>query len=476
MANTFAALKNEYATLWQAMSLRPQREAEIKFIFGKLTSPAAKARYQAVEATTGVPWFVIGIIHNLEASRRFDAHLHNGDPLTARTVHVPRNRPVDGNPPFTWEASAKDALDLKGLGDVPSWPVERIAFELERYNGWGYRNLHPHVKSPYLWSFSTIYSSGKYVADHVWSDTAVSGQCGGMTMLRYMVEQGAITLPSSQGAAPQPDPQPPAVSAPAFPGHYLRFGIEDDPHVEVVQRRLRTIGIDPGTINSDFGVNTENAVKMFQARSDDETGEPLEIDGIVGPKTWAMLFKTGLSVAGPIVPASGPQSSLVAALLDIAGDEVGVLEQPPGSNRGPRVDQYIRTAGLDPTQDSFPWCVCFVFWCFSQAAMRVSGINLMPKTAGVHICWQNSQNIPGIRIVPAQAARNNPALIKPGMAFFIDTGGGRGHTGIVAANVNSLLETIEGNTNDGGSREGVGVFRRTRRRIGDINLGFVAYD
>jgi hypothetical protein len=59
--------------------------------------------------------------------------------------------------------------------------------------------------------------------------------------------------------------------------------------------------------------------------------------------------------------------------------------------------------------------------------------------------------------------------------FFIDTGGSHGHTGIVAANVNGLLETIEGNTNDNGSREGIGVFRRTRRRLNDINLGFGDY-
>jgi cell wall-associated NlpC family hydrolase len=78
-------------------------------------------------------------------------------------------------------------------------------------------------------------------------------------------------------------------------------------------------------------------------------------------------------------------------------------------------------------------------------------------------------------VVPALAARRDPAQIKPGMVFFIDTGNSHGHVGIVAANVNSFLETIEGNTNDNGSREGIGVFRRTRRRIGDISLGFASY-
>ena len=37
------------------------------------------------------------------------------------------------------------------------------------------------------------------------------------------------------------------------------------------------------------------------------------------------------------------------------------------------------------------------------------------------------------------------------------------------------LTTIEGNTNEGGSREGVGVFRRTARRISAINRGYLSY-
>jgi hypothetical protein len=35
--------------------------------------------------------------------------------------------------------------------------------------------------------------------------------------------------------------------------------------------------------------------------------------------------------------------------------------------------------------------------------------------------------------------------------------------------------TIEGNTNDGGSREGIGVFKRDTRLISGINRGFIDY-
>jgi lysozyme family protein/peptidoglycan hydrolase-like protein with peptidoglycan-binding domain len=476
MANTFSALKDEYATLWHAMRLRPERMAEIQYIFGKLTNPANKARYQTVQGSTGVPWYVIAIIHNLEAGRRFDCHLHNGDPLTARTTHVPKNRPPHGNPPFTWEESAKDALEFDGLTGVTSWTIERIAFELEKFNGFGYRNNHPNVKSPYLWSYSNIYVSGKYIADGSWSETAVSDQCGAMVMLRYMIDQGAMTVPS-EGTAPQPDPSPgPVPSVPIFPGYYLRLGVENDHNVEIVQRRLRDIGIDPGPIDSSYGARTKMAVQLLQARSADSAGAPLEIDGIVGPNTWAALFGPA-SVPGPDVhpTPAGPQSSLVTAVLDVAAGEVGVLEQPLGSNRGPRVDEYIRNCGLDPAADSYPWCMCFVFFCYTQAAQRVGVPNPVPKNASVHGAWDASQNKPNVTVVQSETAQSNPSLVKPGMVFFIDTGHSHGHAGIVVANINGSLETIEGNTNTNGSSEGIGVFRRTARRVAGINMGFVGY-
>ena len=61
------------------------------------------------------------------------------------------------------------------------------------------------------------------------------------------------------------------------------------------------------------------------------------------------------------------------------------------------------------------------------------------------------------------------------MVFVLSTGGGHGHVGFIESVQGVVLTTIEGNTNDGGSREGVGVFRRNGRRINGINQGFVDY-
>ena len=72
-------------------------------------------------------------------------------------------------------------------------------------------------------------------------------------------------------------------------------------------------------------------------------------------------------------------------------------------------------------------------------------------------------------------AVNDPSLIMPGQIFIMSFGSGNGHTGIVEKIEGGFLTTIEGNSNDGGSREGTGVFRRTSRKINSINKGFLHY-
>jgi hypothetical protein len=252
--------------------------------------------------------------------------------------------------------------------------------------------------------------------------------------------------------------------------------VENDADVARVQRRLRALKIETGPVDGDFGVLTEYAVRLFQSRSAAPSGDPLEIDGIVGPQTWGALFGVRAGLDAPPRPLHQPAPDTARAILDVAAAEVGVREVPLNSNRGPRVDQYIRATGLDPAAGSYPWCMCFVYWCHLRVAERLGAANLCPRLAGVHATWAAANKMGGrIVVVSAAQARRNPGLVVPGMVFFIDTGGGAGHVGIVAENTNASLSTIEGNTNDNGSREGIGVFRRSRRRISDISLGFAGF-
>jgi len=190
-------LKGDYRRRFDTCAIRPNRMADVDALVARIASN--QKRYAAAGNPVGTPWYVVGVIHALEASLNFDKHLHNGDPLTARTVQVPAGRPKTGQPPFTWEASASDALSYQGFDKWTDWSIPGTLFKLEGYNGFGYRTHHPDVPSPYLWSFSNHYSRGKYVADGKWSPTAVSAQCGVAVLLRRLAEKNLITF----GGAPK---------------------------------------------------------------------------------------------------------------------------------------------------------------------------------------------------------------------------------------------------------------------------------
>src|SRR5262249_44398098 len=143
------------------MTIRPERRAALETAARKILR--GKSRYLAVERATGVPWFVIGVLHYRESDCSFLTHLHNGDPLSGRTYHVPAGRPPTGNPPFTWEASAKDALSYEGFASIHDWPIERIGYSCERYNGGGYYGQD--VNSPMCGSAPIITARGRRSAN-----------------------------------------------------------------------------------------------------------------------------------------------------------------------------------------------------------------------------------------------------------------------------------------------------------------------
>jgi hypothetical protein len=255
-----------------------------------------------------------------------------------------------------------------------------------------------------------------------------------------------------------------------YPGRIIKRRERDKNIVNALQSRLNEVGCGPVDVDGVFGDQTDGAVRLFQARHTDADGQPLLIDGEVGSLTWARLF--GTQTVPQIVT---PASELAAAVLEVAKTQLHVREQPLGSNRGPEVDDYVRLTGLSPS-GRFAWCVCFIFFCFDQAARKLGQRNPMIKTAGVLDLW-NKAGQQGVKRVTMVKAKNNPALVLPGQIFVIDTPppGGGGHAGIVEQVTGGKLVTIEGNTNDGGSREGIGVFRRTQRKINSINKGFVDF-
>lgn len=196
------ALKNEYWDLWLGCNMLPAKRAEAERIVAKIVKN--EPRYATISKATGVPWYFIGALHSMESSCNFNTHLHNGDPLSARTVQVPAGRPKTGNPPFTFEESAIDALGYDGFIDEKDWCIQKMLYLAEKYNGWGYRGHN--VPSPYLWAATTVQKPGKYVADGVWSDTAWSEQIGIAAIFEVLREDYLINF----GNPPVPPAKNPA--------------------------------------------------------------------------------------------------------------------------------------------------------------------------------------------------------------------------------------------------------------------------
>lgn len=184
------ALRSEYTQLFDTCLVDPAQQRGVDFCARAVQS--GRPQYEDVGSPLGVPWFMVGVIHGMESGFSFQRHLHNGDPLAARTVQVPAGRPRSGAPPFTWVESALDALRIQRLDKWTDWGIAGMLYQLEAYNGFGYRTRHPETLTPYLWSFSNHYTSGKYVADGTWSATAKSKQCGAAVILRRLAEMGVI--------------------------------------------------------------------------------------------------------------------------------------------------------------------------------------------------------------------------------------------------------------------------------------------
>jgi len=247
-----------------------------------------------------------------------------------------------------------------------------------------------------------------------------------------------------------------------YPNRIIKAGESNTVIVKAIQKKLIDLNIGNLEGTGVFGTKTKSAVKLFQATHTDQFGNPLEVDGNVGSLTWAALFGTETIVVTDTAP-----NTLLTEVLKIAVTQLGVMEEPPGSNKGPEVDQYLASVDLPP--GNF-WCAAFVYWCFNKAAVKSGRTNPLVKTGHVMTHWNKTT---GKKILAAEAV-DNPSLVKPGNIFLLNTGGSSGHTGLVEKVDGGFIHTIEGNSNNSGSRNGIGVFR-LQRKIAKINRGFIEY-
>lgn len=153
-------------------------------------------------------------------------------------------------------------------------------------------------------------------------------------------------------------------------------------------------------------------------------------------------------------------SAFIERLIAIAADEVGVMEEPPGSNCGPRVNTF-KTATKLPPKEPWPWCAAFVCWVVQDCMKRgvKAGARYTfdpPTTAGAWDLerWSLEQD------ASTHTKRAPKKDIKAGDIVIFKFS----HVGFAvgAPNANGDFKTVEGNTDAKGSREGGGVCCKSR--------------
>lgn len=178
---------------WDNCHIPEAMAASFRSVANRLSALEAKKRYQAVEKTTGVPWWFIAVVHQRESSQNWNTYLGNGQALSKKTTIVPKGR----GPFKSWEEGAEDALVncAPYAAKNKDWSVGGSLALLERYNGLGYANKG--LPSPYIWAGTDQYIKGKYVADGVFDANAVDKQLGCAGLLKFMgVFKTGVTVPA----------------------------------------------------------------------------------------------------------------------------------------------------------------------------------------------------------------------------------------------------------------------------------------
>lgn len=172
---------------------------------------------------------------------------------------------------------------------------------------------------------------------------------------------------------------------------------------------------------------------------------------------WARVRLTG-NPKPPQQPDSEEEPmSQAQKIISIAKAEVGYLEGRSSNGSWNNQQKYSpQVPGLEWSQNQ-PWCATFVAWC----AMKAGLASLYPRTAScdVGMAWFRDQG----------RWSEYPAV---GAQVFFGSYADSVHTGLVIGYDADTITTIEGNTNDSGSREGNGVYLKRRQRRDPYVVGY----
>lgn len=208
-----------------------------------------------------------------------------------------------------------------------------------------------------------------------------------------------------------------------------------------------------------------DAVATFQA------AKGLGADGKLGPNTLAAM-RTAAPKPDPADCGSlGNKNSVskaASALILTAFAEADKKVREVGKNAGPDVERYQKAVGLSKGS---PWCAAFVSWCY-MASKRLTKAPGWCSGSAVSLYQTAGRSKTAVRVTPLDA--DFQSKVKPGMIWSRAQDAEaasaarkgvwcQGHTGIVVQTHALGFDTVEGNTNAAGSREGDGVYRKTHK-------------
>jgi hypothetical protein len=201
-------------------------------------------------------------------------------------------------------------------------------------------------------------------------------------------------------------------------------------------------------LDGDFGPATFYAVKEFQKK------QKLTADGVVGSKTFAKLIQPMKNALKEISKGNKSLAQMVVAYakqhLKEHPREIG------GQNRGPWVRLYLN----GNEGEAWPWCAGFVSFILKEACDTLDVSLPLGTSFSCDILAANAK-AKGIFLKESQIGGGKELTSG---SFFLErrTSTDWTHTGIVIKVEKDVFHTIEGNTNDEGSREGYEVCSRIR--------------
>lgn len=221
--------------------------------------------------------------------------------------------------------------------------------------------------------------------------------------------------------------------------------------VRRVQEWLTLQGF-PLEIDNDFGGATETQVRAFQTR------EGLPTNGVVDQAVFQALSKP-LARATTLQPAGG--RSLSQLVADYAAQHI--KEHPleaGGPNAGPWVRAYMGWDGEDAL-----WCAGFTCTMLEQAAATLQTAQPIQSSASCDTLADRAKTAG--KFVSGAKAASGQVSIPPGSFFLVRASPtDYTHVGIVGAASHDTFVTYEGNTNNGGSRNGFEAISRVRNYTG----------